>query len=255
MQPVRDVLARRREHRLARRGEPAHDRRAVHVVHLRELLERDAAEEVQPHQVAIAPRHPIDRGREAGDERFAILRLDQRQLDIARRGELMIGRQLGFALFVTDSIDRGARRGHLDQAAQPAAARVIDDARSAAVGEQQSIANRGANVVDRCGRQLHPAERDRHDVEIRAIERSDRGGVTARAREREMDLEMAAGVSGGGSSDASFSASAPTTSAAATSTPGHAAAASAHRSASIRSAASGSPSPRAASGARATTSS
>src|SRR5687767_4105787 len=51
-----DVRAGRAEHGLSRRSEPAHDRRAVDAVHLGKLLERDAAEEVQSKQVAIAAR-------------------------------------------------------------------------------------------------------------------------------------------------------------------------------------------------------
>ena len=115
---LRDVCTGCIEQCAACRTEPAHDRRAMHAIHLCELLERDTAEQVQAQQVAIAPLERFDGDREAGDERLAVLRLDQRQLDIAGGRELVTGGQLGLAIFEPNPIDRGARRGDLDQTTQ-----------------------------------------------------------------------------------------------------------------------------------------
>jgi len=79
----RDVLAGRRVDGFAGGGEPSHDRGAVHAVHLGELFERDAAEEVQAEQVAIAAGCIRDRIRDLAD---AGMTLDQVKATSPARG-------------------------------------------------------------------------------------------------------------------------------------------------------------------------
>ena len=148
----------------------------------------------------------------AGDERVAVLRLDQRQLDVAgrRRARSPSGSGSSRSL-VADPIDRGARRGDLHEAAQPAAAGVVEHARRAlAVGEQQLVAH------DRRGRPRRsrpaassPASAMRDDVEVRR-DRTPRSRRRRRARTRARGAarRRRRRSSGGGSSPASLSASA-----------------------------------------------
>ena len=110
---------------LARRREPARDRRAVCTVERRQLLEREPIEVVLAQQVALAHRQRGERGAHGGLERLAVGVLEVRELGIvAARGQ---ARDVVDQVAAGEPLARDPRRDRRDPALQLAAPRVVRD--------------------------------------------------------------------------------------------------------------------------------
>src|SRR5690606_16431959 len=77
-----EVAPKRGQDRRARPLQPADDRRAVHAVGPRELLEGDPVDQVEAQEVALARRQRSDRVLEGALELAAALRLDELELRV-----------------------------------------------------------------------------------------------------------------------------------------------------------------------------
>ena len=156
-----------------------------------ELVDRQAVDEVEAQDRALACAQRLERGGERGPHRGARICRDQLGLGIEVERELLEQR-LRIAIdaaIVAHGVEAEPHRGQPDQCAEIAATDEGADPRHLPWrSDEQALAQPLQEILDRSPVAPHAAQRLARGGEVAVLEPPDRGGIAGRARARQRDV-------------------------------------------------------------------